>query len=423
MSADRRGLWQHRDFMKLWTGQTISKFGSQIGGGALRLTAILVLGATPLQLGFLTAASALPTLLLGLLAGVWVDRLRRRPLLIVADLLRAVLLLSIPIAYLIGALTMAQLYLVALLVGTLTLLFDVAYGAYVPSVVQRAQLIEGNSKLGMSDSVAEIAGPPLGGVLVQIISAPFAILLDALSFVGSAFALWQIRVQEPQPAAPATKPHLQRPISAGLHTVRHDRLLQPLLIASIVFNLGGGMIGSLYDVYLIRALGFSPALVGVTIGAGGVAALIGAFVTQTIVARRGIGPAIAGSLLVSGVAGLLLPLANGPVGVALPLLLLSQTSDVAIAVYLINETSLRQAITPDHVLGRVNANFTVWPAGALLLGSLLGGALGQVIGLRATLTLGVGGVIVAALLLWRSPVRKLHTVPHEAHSSDQIALA
>ncbi len=178
MRTSATTLWHHADFLRLWLGQTVSKCGSQIGAGALGLTAILVLAATPAQMGLLAAAGTLPTLLVGLPAGVWADRTRRRPMLIAADLGRALLLLSVPLAVLVGMLTMAHLYVVTALIGMLTILFDVAYQAYVPTLLAREQIVEGNSKLGGSDSVAEIAGQPLGGAFVQLISAPWTVAWD-----------------------------------------------------------------------------------------------------------------------------------------------------------------------------------------------------------------------------------------------------
>jgi MFS family permease len=409
-----RGLWRHREFMKLWTGQTISQLGSHIGEGALRFTAILFLGATPLQLSLLTAAQLLPTLLLGLLAGVWVDRLRRRPLLIAADVGRGVLLLSVPLAYLLGLLRIEQLYLVAALVGALAILFDVAYGAYLPAVVGRAQLVEGNSKLSASGSVAEIAGPPLGGALVQLISAPLAIVLDALSFLVSALAIWRIRAPEPAPEVPHDRPGLRRELAEGLGAALRDPLLRALLGAGFTMSLFGGIIGTLYDLYLIRELGMSPALVGLTIGVGGISALIGAFAAGPITRRVGVGPAIGGALALSGLTGLLIPLAHGPIYVALPMILASQAADILFAIYFINETSLRQSIVPVRLLGRVDASFRFVTCVAGLAGALLGGALGETIGARAAIAVGVLGVWSACLWVFGSPLRRLRAAPEPA---------
>ena len=416
------GLWRHRDFMKLWIGQTISQFGSHIGGGALRFTAILFLGATPLQLSLLTAAQMLPTLLLGLLAGVWVDRLRRRPLLIAADIGRGVLLLSVPLAYLLGLLRIEQLYLVAALAGALAILFDVAYGAYLPAVVGRAQLVEGNSKLSASSSVAEIAGPPIGGLLVQLISAPLAVILDALSFLVSALAIWRIRAPEPAPAAPHERPDLRRELAEGLQTALRDPLLRALLGAGITMNLFGGIIGTLYDLYLIRELGMSPALVGLTIGVGGISALVGAFAAGPITRRFGVGPAIGGALALSGLTGLLIPLAQGPIYVALPMILVSQAADILFAVYFINETSLRQSIVSPRLLGRVDASFRFLTTSAGLIGALLGGALGETIGARAAIAVGVLGVWSACFWVFGSPLRRLRAAPEPVGAPSEAAV-
>lgn len=402
-----RGLWRQPEFMKLWTGQTISRFGSHIGGGALRFTAILILGATPLQLSLLTVAGMVPALLIGLMAGVWVDRLRRRPILIAADVGRAVLLLSIPLAYMLDMLRIEQLYIVAALVGVLTIWFDVAYHAFLPAVVQREHLVEGNSKLGMSDSVAEIAGPPMGGALVQLLSAPFAILLDAFSFLCSAVAIGLMRTPEPAPAVSDDHVGLRQELVSGLLAVRRDRVLWPMFIAVTMQNLAGGIIGVLYDMYLLRELGMSPAIVGLTVGVGGVGALVGAFLAQPMVERFGVGRAIVGGVLVNSAASLLLPLAYGPLSVSLTMILVSQASDVAGAVFFINMLSLRQAVTPDNLLGRVNASFSFATTAAGLVGALAGGLLGEWLGLRPGIAIGAIGVGMASVWLACSPIRSV----------------
>lgn len=409
-----RGLWQQPEFMKLWTGQTISRVGSHIGGGALRFTAILVLGATPFQLSLLTAAGMVPALLIGLMVGVWVDRLRRRPILIAADLGRSLLLVSIPLAYVLNVLRIEQLYIVAGLVGVLTIWFDVAYHAFLPVVVPREDLVEGNSKLGMSDSVAEIAGPPMGGTLVQILSAPFAILLDAFSFLCSAVAIAAMQTSEPPAPVPDEYVGLRQELVSGLWVVRRDRVLWAMFVAISLQNLAGGIIGVLYDLYLLRELGMSPAIVGLTVGVGGVGTLAGAFLAQPMVERFGVGRAIVGGALISSVASLLLPLAHGPLGVSLPMILVGQASDVAGAIFFINALSLRQAITPDNLLGRVNASFSFATTTAGLLGTLAGGLLGKALGLRTGLAIGVVGVGVASLWLACSPIRSVRGMQQPA---------
>jgi hypothetical protein len=227
------GLWRNSDFVKLWLGQTVSNFGSGITGIALPLTAVLVLAATPAQMGILGAVDGVSVLLIGLLAGVWVDRVRRRPLMIATDLGRAFVLSTIPLAALLGVLGLGQLYIVAALAGMLTVIFNVASPAFLPSLIAQESLIEGNSKLGMSDSLAEIGGPAVAGPLVQLISAPFAILFDALSFLFSACCLGLIHTREPPPPAQEQHKSLWDDLLEGLHLVLKNPLLRALATSSL----------------------------------------------------------------------------------------------------------------------------------------------------------------------------------------------
>ena len=405
-------LWRRPDFVKLWSGQTVSKFGSHITGVALPLTAVLTLSATPAQMGVLAALGSLPVLLIGLPAGAWIDRLRRRPVLIAADVGRALLLASIPAAALFKALHIEQLYVVALLAGALTVFFDVADPAFLPAVVPVEQLVEGNSKLGASDSLAEIAGPSFAGVLVQWLSAPFAIAVDAATFVFSALCLGAIRVREPQPARRAERQHIGSEIVEGLRMVLGHPLLRALAGTMATFTFFGNFIGTLYAIYILRALHIPPAVVGALIGLGGVGAFVGALLAEPLVRRFGLGKILIASMTFYGCTGLILPLAGGPTPVVVGMLAASQLiGDVAIAVYLINDVSLRQSVIPSTMLGRANASMQVLergigPAGALLAGILGGSA---VLGMRGTILIGVLGVIVSSLWLVFSPVRTLQT--------------
>lgn len=427
MNLRFNGLWRHADFTRLWAAQTISKFGSQIGAGAVGLAAILLLEATPTEMGLLAAAAALPALIFGLPAGVWVDRMRRRPILIATDLGRALLLAIVPVAALLGALRMELLYLVVAAVGALTIFFDVAYQSYLPSLVGRRELVEGNSKLGMSDSVAEIVGPPLGGLLVQLVSAPLAIAIDALSYLGSALFLWRIHAPEPagDPGAAAARAavgvvapqpgrasQMFAEIREGLLAAVGNPVLRTLLGSSVILGLAGGIIGSLYSLYAIRELGMSPALLGLTIGVGGVGALFGAFIAAPLTRRLGIGRTMAASALVMCAMATLIPLAYGPWAVAL--LMLSQVGDVAWSVFFVNEVSLRQAVTPERLLGRVSASTQFLGAGAAPLGALLGGLLGEAFGIRTALALGVAGLVCAGAWVIASPIRPMGALPGEA---------
>ncbi|MDQ3700921.1 MAG: MFS transporter, partial [Chloroflexota bacterium] len=307
--ARRAGLWRYADFVRLWAGQTISVFGSGITGSALPLTALIDLRATPVQMGLLTAAGSAPVLAAGLVAGVWVDRLRRRPLMITADLGRALLLGSIPLAALLGSLRLEHLFVVAPLVGVLTVLFDVAYQSFVPDLVDREGALEANSKLAVSASLAEVTTPGLTGVLVQLITAPVAILLDALSFVCSAACIGLIRAPERTPAAAEQRRHLGREIAEGLRVVARSPILRALAGQAATQTFFGSFIAVLYALYALRELQMGPVLLGLTIGVGGLSNLAGALLAEQVTRRFGGGPTILGTTLCSASA-LLIPLAG-----------------------------------------------------------------------------------------------------------------
>jgi len=408
------GLWRHHDFMRLWAGQTISQFGSTVTREALPYTAILVLGASPLQMGLLGAAGAAPLLLLGLFAGVWVDRVRRRPLMIAADMGRALLLLSVPIAYLLGWMRIEQLYLVAALTGVLTVFFNVAYQSILPGLVRREHVLEGNSKLSLSESVAEIGGPPLGGVLVQLISGPITLLLDALSFVFSAFMLRRIQAEEPPPAPVAQHEHVWRDLATGLRAIWGDPLLRAMAGTSAIQSFFGWFFGAIYGLYAIRVVGMNTAMLGFTVAFGGIGALFGALLVRPATRRFGPGPTIVAGLLISSGMSLLTWLAGGLPALAVPLMMASQLiGDGASTVAQIDETSLRQTITPDNMLGRVNASMSVLGEGIGTLGLLVGGLLGELIGLRSTVAVAaLGGLLGCVWILW-SPLPRLHALPVE----------
>lgn len=415
MKLSFTGLWHHSDFIRLWTGQTISMLGSQIGSAALMFTAILALGATPVQLGYLATARALPVLLLGLLAGVWVDRLHRRPVMLIADIGRALLLATIPVAALLGILRIEQLYVVAALVSALAIFFDVAYPAYLPSLVKPEQLLEGNSKLSMSESMAEIMGPALGGALVQAVTAPLAILFDALSFLLSALSLGLIQTQEhtssgAEADSKETTAGMLHEIGEGLRLAVGNPILRALLGSAATVSLSGGIIGTLYALYFVQELGLSPLQLGLVVGFGGVSALVGAFVVTRVTQRFGIGPTLIGSRLVASAASALMVLAWGPLRIVIPLLLVSQAADAVWSIYAINEVSLQQAITPNQLLGRVHASVRFLTGIIFPVGALLGGLLGQTIGLRGAISVGLLIGALSALWLIFSPVRNLEKI-------------
>ena len=399
------GLWRHPDFLRLWTGQTISQFGSWLG--ALSLLAILTLDATPAQMGLLETLRAVPALLLGLFAGVWVDRARRRPFLIAADLGRALLLGLVVLLAAAGRLAISHVYIVAFLVGSLTVLFDLAYRAYVPALVKRRQLVEANSKLGATESLAEIASPGLGGLLVQLLSTTLTVLIDAISFLLSALFISMIRRPEPVPEQ-GEETGLREDIGAGLRLVTTHRLLRATAGASATRAFFGGFFAALYSLYVIRELGLSPTVLGLLIGSGGVGGLFGAAMASRFTNRLGWGNALILSSLMSGLFTMLIPLAGRSTVQAILILLLSQlVGDAFLAIFFIGDLSLRQSITPNHLLGRVNASYGFLVGGLGTAGILVGGLLGQAIGLRPATVAAAMGIVFSFLWLFFSPLRGL----------------
>lgn len=404
MRFPRSGLWRHADFLKLWSGQTISVFGSLIGGTALQFTAVLVLDAEPFQMAVLAASTLVPGFLFGLVAGVWVDRLRRRPILIAADVGRALALVSIPIAWAFDALHIEHLYIVAFLTGSFTFLFEVAHRSYLPTIIQRDDLIEANSKLTGSSAVTEVGGFGIAGWLVQLITGPLTILVDAISFLVSALFIRSIKTPEPVPTPSGERQRVLREIVDGLRVVIHSPLLRATAISSITLDFSMRVFGTVILLYMVRDLGFEPGVLGMIFAVGGVSSLVGSVVAGRAGRTLGLGRAMVAGLILFGLSQLLIPIAQGPMAVVAMFLIAQQFGDGAYVVREINEMSLRQAITPEPFLGRMNATFQFGGIAAMLVGTLVGGILGEVIGLRWTLVVGAAGTFVAALWLLLSQV-------------------
>jgi len=407
-------LWRHPDFLKLWGAQTISQIGSQITFLALPLTAVLVLGATPAQMGLLTALEGLPALLVGLHAGAVVDRRRRRPILIGSDLGRAGLLALVPLAWLLGVLSIELLFAVAILSALLALFFDVAYQAFLPSVLARERLVEGNGKLELSRTAAEVVGPGLGGGLVQLLQAPVALAADAASFLASAALLARIRVRETLPAR-AERESVWREIGDGLRVVAGDGRLRAIAGARGVLGFFNAMLEAVFVLFIATSLGLGPALVGLVFAVGSVGFVVGALFPERAARRLGFGPATAGAVLLVGLSDLLVPLATPSPWVAVPLLAAAQFCfGIGLTLFNVNQASLRQAVVPDRLQGRASATLRVLASALVPLGAVLGGLLGGWIGLRETLILAAAGELLAALWLWRSPLRHLRSLPPAA---------
>jgi MFS family permease len=405
----RGGLWRQPDFLKLWGAQSISQFGTQISGLAIPLAAILVLDASAFEVASLTTVEFLPFLLFTLPAGVWIDRVQRRPILVAADAGRAVALATIPVAYALDALTIGQLYAVGFAVGTLTVCFDVSYQSYLPALVERERLVEGNSKLEVSRSAAQVGGPGLAGVLIGAMTAPYAILLDAVSFVVSAIGIGAIGKAEPPPRA-SDSPSVRRELWEGLRYVLVHRYWRALIACVATSNFFGQVAWSIALVYAVRRLDLSPELIGLIFALGSLGALAGALVAGRASTRLGVGPTILVSSALIGAPMLLVPLA--PVSQPLPFLIAAfALVTFGGVLYNVTAISLIQTVTPERLLGRQNASrrFVVW--GVVPLGGLVGGALASWIGLRATLFVGAIGGTLAFLPILLSPVRSIGEMP------------
>jgi MFS family permease len=406
------GLWRHPNFIKLWAGETVSLLGSQISLLALPLTAILMLKATSVQMGFLGVAEFAPLLLVSLFAGVWVDQLPRRRLMIGAAIGQALLLSSIPLVSLWGLLSMEYLYGVSFLIGTLSVFFAIAYQSYLPTLIQTDYLVEGNSKLEISQSLAEIAGPGIGGSLVQLLTAPFAILADAASFLVSALCLSMIRQPEPPlpPRTPKTKIWSQ--IGEGLRVILTNRILASFALCNSTINFSQQLIFTVFTLYVVSELHIEPILLGFILSAGSVGGLIGAVLAERVTRRFGFGFTIVATTLIGGISSLLIPLATNPLTLAIPLLIASRfLYGLVNPIYHVSQISVRQAITPNRLQGRVNASMRFLAGGVIPIGAFVGGLLGSTLGLRATMLVGAMGMLMSFLWVFFSPVRKIQDSP------------
>ena len=403
-------LWSHRDFLKLWSGQTLSEFGSQVSQLAIPSVAILTLKASAFQVAALGTVEFMPFLLLTLPAGVWVDRWRRRWILIAGDFGRAVLLASIPIAYAFGHLTLAQLYVVGFAVGVLTVFFDVAYQSYLPQIVERETLIDANSKLQMTVSGAAMSGTGVSGALIGLVTAPYAIVVDACSFVLSGGFTAAIRKREELPPATERR-NLFVELWEGLRYVTGHRLLFPQALSTGVSNFATNVGGSVLLVYAYRNLGLRPVLMGLigVIAASGW--LIGSATASRLRDKLGVnGATILGASL-AGPSALLVPFS--PAG-NWAIAFISASGAImgfGAVVYNIQQVSLRQAITPERLQGRMNASMRFFVWGTIPLGSLVGGTLASVFSVRTAIFVGAGLAFSSILPILLSPLRTVREFP------------
>jgi MFS family permease len=414
----RGGLWHHLDFRRLWIGETVSQFGTFVTMLALPLTAILVLHATTFEVGLLETLQMLAFLVIGLPAGAWVDRMRFRWVLVVNDVIRAAALGSIPLAYAFDALTIGQLYAVAVVTGVATVFFDVAYQSYLPALVDRAALVEGNSKLQASESVSQIAGPAVGGVLIQWLTAPVAIVVDASSFIWSASWVAAIRSRPPKPERKPDR-NLLREIGEGLRFVVGNRLLRSIAACTSLSNLTSNIGAPVFLVLLARNLHLSAGVIGLftSFAAGG--GLIGSLLASKIARRLGQGPTIWISIAVSIPPAFVLPFVHRDWTLGL-LAVANLVMWGSAVVYNITQVSFRQGLTPERLLGRMNATIRFFVWGTIPLGAFLGGVLGSLIGVRATLLVAAVAGTTAVLPVFFSPLRRMRELPGPV-SDDETA--
>ncbi len=403
-------LWHNPGFLKLWVGETVSEFGSQITQIAIPLAAAVALDATPAEMGILSALQMLPFLLISLPAGVWVDRMRRKPILIAGDLVRGIALLSVPVAGITGHLSILLLYAVSLITGAATVFFDVSYQSYMPALVEREHLIEGNSKMELSRSAAQTGGPGVGGALVAVLGAAEAVLFDSLSFFFSAAMLLWIHKPEPRPAPPEQRRHMVHEIREGLGVVLGNRVLRSVAATTATSNLFSSISFATLFLFATHDLRLNAFQLGIAFALANVGSMAGALLAGRLSGWIGLGNTLMWAIFVGSLANLLVPVA-GP-ATAMPLLFGSMfLGSAGSVIYNINQVSLRQSITPDRLQGRMNASmrFLVW--GVFPVGSLIGGALGTLIGVRAAIAVGAVGGLVTVLWLVFSPVRTMREPP------------
>ena len=385
------------------------------------MTAILTIHATPAELGVLAALARGPGIVVGLAAGGFVDRTSRRSVMIASDLARTALIATIPLAAWTHVLAMAQIYLVAALVGAASALFEIADHAFLPALIARGHLLDGNAKLGVTDSISEIAGPAVAGTLFQLLTAPIAMLGTSITYLASAILLFGVPADRPMARAASDTPHWRRDAVEGIGAILAHPLLRPLLWMTLLTTFFGSFFWPLYLAFGLNTLHMSPALMGITIAAGGAGALFASMLSNALCRRFGIGPTVIVCSFANAGFLALVPLAGGPHGLAVAMLMIAQFAGDAVAVAaIIPMISLRQAVLPGSILGRAVAVFSSASGAATIAGALTGGGLGTAIGTRTTLLIAVAGVAAAPLFAVFSPLRGLAGMPDEITSASGL---
>lgn len=409
-AVNHKSLSRHFDFLKLWSAETFSVFGVQFSGLAIPWMAANSLNADSVEMGILGALSTVPFLLFGLFVGVWADRNRRRPIMIMSDVCRALFLAAIPISAFVGGLNIFLLYLVSFSVGTLTVFDDVSSYAYMPSLVDKEQLVEANSRMEVSRASAQVAGPSIAGILIQILTAPVTVFVDVVGYFGSAGFLSWIKKQEPESKRKNTS--VIKDLTEGLLVVLKNRYLWSIAGSTGTANFFSSAMGALYILFVTRELGLSSFELGFIFTLGSIGALVGALLAGRIASRIGVGHTIVISIFVGGAGGIAVYFSRG--STAIPFLILGAfLGSIGSVVYNVNQVSFRQAIIPIEIQGRLNATmrFLVW--GTVPFGAIVGGVLGEMFGLRTAIGISALGGALAFLWVLLSPVRRITTIPKQ----------
>lgn len=398
-------LWRDPSFRRFWLGEGISLLGSQVTLLALPLSAVLLLDAGPAEMAILGLLTYLPFLVVTLPAGVWADRRRRRPLLLLANIGRAVALLAIPAGAALGVLSLPLLYGVALVVGVLTVVFEVGYLSYVPNLVARHRLADANARLQATSSAAEVGGPGIAGLLIAAVGAPLAILIDSASYIASALLLMGISRQEPDPSGSGQPVDILGDIRTGLRVTFRHPILRAFALEAATNNLAWQIVEVVLLIYATQVLGLDALAIGTLFSVGAIGAVLGAVGAGPLGRRSGVGRTITAAMVVCGAGTLLIPFAMPPPALGGTILAVGLfIGGFGTTVSGVHVITVRQTITPDALLGRMNASYRTLSYGAIPLGAIIGGLLGETIGLQATMAVGAIGVCLAPLWVVLSPV-------------------
>ena len=409
-------LWSHRDFNRLWLSDTVSQIGNQFTNLSLPILAVLDLHAGAFEIGLLMALQTLFFPILGLFVGVWADRLRKRPIMIVCNLGRMAGLASIPLAFFLSSLTLYQLYAVAAVNGIFTVFFEICYQSYLPVLIDREDLVEGNSKLQTSASGAQVAGPALAGFVYQLVGGAITIAVDAIGYLISALSLISIRKREARPEgnSPTGRPDFFAEMKEGIRIVFDNAMLWRITACTATSNFGSAIVGAVFVIFLLNILSFSPVLIGLLGTVGAVGFLLGTVVTPIVTKKLGLGMAIA------------IPAGITVINMAMPLAIYGHAflivgaigliTGIMLPIYNINQVSLRQTIVPDRIQGRMNATVRTINWGTMPVGAIIGGTLGTTVGVIGTIL--IGGALQGAAVLWIVSKHVIHL--KEMPKSDEL---